>query len=59
MSDIKNDNYEPLYFYEERSFGVANGFDTFPDDGKFYFTYSIDGKISLISEGYENCSSKR
>lgn len=58
MSDNKNDNYEPLYFYEERSFGVANGFDTFPDDGKFYFTYSIDSKIVFISEGYESAAAR-
>ncbi len=58
MADIKNDDYEPLYFYEERSFGVSNGFDTFPDDGKFYFTYSIDGKIVLISEGYDSAASR-
>ncbi len=58
MSDIKNDDYEPLYFYEERSFGVSNGFDTFPDDGKFYFTYSVGGKISLISEGYDSAASR-
>jgi len=58
MSDNKNDNYEPLYFYEERSFGVANGFDTFPDDGKFYFTYSIDGKITFISEGYDSAAAR-
>lgn len=54
MSDIKNDNYEPLYFYEERSFGVDNGFNSFPDDGRFYFTYSKDGKIIMMSEGYES-----
>ncbi len=58
MSDIKNDDYEPLYFYEERSFGVANGFDTFPDDGQFYFTYSVNSKITLISEGYDSASSR-
>ncbi len=58
MSDNKNDNYEPLYFYEERSFGVANGFDTFPDDGKFYFTYSVDGKIAFISEGYDSAAAR-
>ena len=58
MSDNKNDNYEPLYFYEERSFGVSNGFDTFPDDGNFYFTYSVDGKITLISEGYDSAAAR-
>ena len=58
MSDTKNDNYEPLYFYEERSFGVDNGIDTFPDDGNFYFTYSIGGKVVLISEGYDSAAAR-
>lgn len=58
MSDIKNDNYESLSFYEERSIGSASGFDTFPDDGNFYFTYSVDGKITLISEGYDSAAAR-
>jgi len=58
MSDIKNDNYESLSFYEERSIGVASGFDTFPDDGNFYFTYSVGGKITLISEGYDSAAAR-
>jgi small subunit ribosomal protein S1 len=58
MSDNKNDNYEPISFYEERSMGVKSGFDTFPDDGNFYFTYSVDGKITLISEGYESAGAR-
>ena len=58
MSDIKNDNYESLSFYEERSIGSASGFDTFPDDGSFYFTYSVDGKITLISEGYDSAAAR-
>ena len=58
VAEGKSDNYEPLSFYEERSIGVANGFDTFPDDGKFYFTYSSDGKIILISEGYETAAAR-
>jgi len=58
MSNIKNDNYQPLSFYEERSSGVADGFDSFPDDGSFYFTYSVGGKITLISEGYDSAASR-
>ena len=57
-TDGKEDNYEPLSFYEERSMGISNGFDTFPDDDKFYFTYSVDGKIILISEGYETAAAR-
>ena len=58
MSDIKNDNYKSLSFYEERSIGASSGFDTFPDDGNFFFTYSIDGKITLISEGYDSAAAR-
>ena len=58
MSDNKNDNYESLSFYEERSIGSASGFDTFPDDGNFYFTYSVNGKITMISEGYDSAAAR-
>ncbi len=58
VADGKEDNYEPLSFYEERSMGISNGFDTFPDDDKFYFTYSVDGRIIFISEGYETAASR-
>ena len=58
MSDTKNDNYEPLSFYEERSIGTENGFETFPDEGEFYFTYNVNGKVTLISEGYDSAAAR-
>ena len=59
MSDEKDykgkkgdDDYKPLKFYEERITGVESGFDRFSEENEHYFTYNINGKVILISEGY-------
>ena len=51
-------NYKPLAFYEARIQGVDEGFETFVEDGQHYFTYSRDGKILLISEGYPTAAAR-
>jgi len=49
---VDGDDYKPLKFYQEHSSNVGDGFDKFSDGGEHYFTYSIDGEVILISEGY-------
>jgi uncharacterized protein YegP (UPF0339 family) len=46
------DNYKSLDFYQSRSDNKGNGFSTFEEGGAYFFTYSIDGKVYLISEDY-------
>ena len=43
-----DDNYKPLSFYEANMTGVENGFDSFSDDGEFYFTFNSGGNVSNI-----------
>jgi uncharacterized protein YegP (UPF0339 family) len=48
-----DDNYKRLSFYQERIKGVENGFDSFAtDEGNFYFTLNMGGRIVLLSESY-------
>ena len=51
-------NYKPLAFYEARIQGREDGFETFVEDGQHYFTYSNDGRIALISEGYPTAAAR-
>ncbi len=53
-----DDNYKPLSFYEANMTGVENGFDSFSDDGEFYFTFNSGGTVYLISEGYSSESGR-
>ena len=50
--DGGGDNYQPLSFYQSRTTGVENGFGSFSEGDKFYFSYSSGGSVYLISEGY-------
>lgn len=52
------DDYKPLAYYESKISGIQNGFETFAADGEHYFTYSVGGKVILISEGYSSDKSR-
>lgn len=46
------DNYKSLDFYQSRSDNKGDGFSTFQEGDNYYFTYSVDGNVYLISENY-------
>lgn len=50
-SDGRVENYKPLAFYETHG-GKADGFNSFENDGAYYFNYAENGKVILISESY-------
>ncbi len=52
------DNYQPLSFYQSRISGVENGFSSFSEADKFYFSYVSGGNVYLISEGYSSESGR-
>ncbi|MBT8219315.1 MAG: YegP family protein, partial [Bacteroidia bacterium] len=54
----KDDNYKRLAFYQERISSTEDGFQTFEDDGNFYFTFNSGGGILLISEGYKSAAAR-
>lgn len=49
--DTRIENYRPLSFYEKHG-GKADGFNSFEQDGAYYFHYNTDGETVLISESY-------
>ena len=48
-----SDDYKPLEFYQKNT-NATSGFDSFSADGESYFSYSVDGQVYLISEGYSS-----
>lgn len=44
------DEYRPVAFYEANS--VANGFNSFEDDGEYFFGYYENNKLVWMSESY-------
>ncbi len=57
-TDGNTDDYKPLDFYENNGNNVSFGFDSFHADGEDYFSFSLDGLIYLISEGYKSDSAR-
>jgi len=56
-SDGRIENYRPLSFYTTHG-GKADGFNSFEQDGAYYFHYNEGGEILLISESYTSKSGR-
>ena len=52
QGENKDDDYQPLAFYEGRVDNTQNGFSRFQEGDQYYFAYLVDGRVILISEGY-------
>jgi len=50
-ADQRIENYKPLAFYQKYG-GKADGFNSFEENGAYYFHYNEGGEIVLISESY-------
>lgn len=53
-----HNRYKELSFYQKKSASGTDGFDTFSDGGKYYFTYRESGEVLLYSQAFPSAADR-
>jgi len=50
--------YKPVDYYQQKVDSIVDGFESFSDEGMYYFTCNKKGEVFIISEGYTSSSAR-